>query len=101
MNAGELPLTAMISFILSVGITSVMPQLPMTLRAKANSSSDTVSSWDIAEAPQPSIMGVFGITSTTFAFGIVRSLMNSAEIPAQMEMNTVSGLTESFISARA
>ena len=26
--------------------------------------------------------------------------MNSAEIPAQMEMNTVSGLTESFISAR-
>ena len=100
MNAGELPFIAMISFILSVGTTSVIPQLPMILRANANSSSETVLSWDIAEAPKPSIIGVFGITSTTFALGMVRSLMNSAEIPAQMEMNTVSGFTLSFISAR-
>ena len=71
MKAGELPFTAIISFILFIGTSSAIPQLSITDFAKANSSSVTPSALDIALAPRPSIIGVFGITSTTFALSIV------------------------------
>ena len=94
MNAGLLPLIAIISFILSFEITAAFPHFLNTLSITSNSSSVTFSFLERADAPSPRSRGVLGITSITLASGIVFEAINSSVMPAAIDTRTLSAVTE-------
>ena len=84
---------AITSFILSAVRTAVLPQLSKILLTKLNSSSVTGATGDSADAPWFNSNGVFGITNTTLASGIVCDFIYSPVIPANIDTITVSLVT--------